>query len=158
MKQISNIYRIIISSLLALLGFSCGKFFRESGVEYGSPYATYKAKGIVVSEADDSPIKGIKTILRTDWQDDDDWPLASAYTNNDGSFFMTRSEFPQQKLYVKLIDVDGEENGLFTAMEVEADYTNETLTGGSEHWYNGEAELDLGIIKMKPDNNPENKD
>jgi len=158
MARISKIYRILISALLALLGFSCGNRGGDSVAEYGVPSATYKAKGVVVSESDNSPIKGIKTVLLRKKQQDDDWPITSAYTNSDGSFFMEGSEFPRQKLYVKLIDVDGEENGLFTGVEIEADYTNITFTGGSGHWYDGEAELDLGIIKMKPDNNPENKD
>jgi putative lipoprotein (rSAM/lipoprotein system) len=155
MKQITYVYRILISALLALLGFSCGNSNKDSPAEYGTPNATYKAKGIVVSETDDSPIKGIKTVLKNEWHDDD-WPIASAFTNNDGSFSMEGREFPRQKLYVKLIDVDGEENGLFSEMEVEADYKNITLTGGNGHWYDGEAELDLGIIKMKPENNSEN--
>jgi len=51
---------------------------------------------------------------------------------------------------VKLIDVDGEENGLFAEMEVEADYRNSEFTGGGGHWYEGKAEIDLGIIKMTP--------
>ena len=148
MKQISKIYRIVISSLLSLLGFSCVNG-RDGLVEYGTPSATYKAKGVVVSEADDTPIKGIYTELKRNSA------IASAYTNSDGSFSLEGREFPRQKLYVKLIDVDGEENGLFTKMEVEADYTDITLTGDSGNWYEGEAELDLGIIKMKPENKPE---
>jgi hypothetical protein len=36
-------------------------------------------------------------------------------------------------------------------MEIEADYTNKTFTGGSGSWYRGEAEIDLGTIKLKPE-------
>jgi putative lipoprotein (rSAM/lipoprotein system) len=152
MARVSKIYRVIISSLLALLGFSCGGFDFpwDQGAEYGTPSATYKAKGIVVSEADNSPIKGIKTVLINEWQDDY-YPIASSCTNNNGSFSLEGSAFPRQKLYVKLIDIDGEENGLFVEMTVDADYTNTTFTGGSGHWNEGTAEIDLGTIKMKPE-------
>jgi putative lipoprotein (rSAM/lipoprotein system) len=162
MVRLSKIYRILISSLLAFLGFSCGNGgggnneWNSYPAAYGTPTATYKAKGVVVSEADDFPIKGIKTVLKNEWQDDE-WSIASAYTNNDGAFVMEGSEFPRQKLYVKLIDVDGEENGLFSEMEIEADYTNATFTGGGA-WFEGEAEIDLGTIKMKPETKDENKD
>ena len=158
MARISKIYRILISGLLALLGFSCGidepVMYGPGPAEYGMPSATYKARGVVVSEADDTPIEGIKTVLKSDWHDDY-YPIASAYTNSDGSFFLAGGDFPGQKLYVKLIDVDGELNGSFAEMEVEADYTNVTFTGSSGHWYDGEAEIDLGIIKMKPENEDE---
>jgi putative lipoprotein (rSAM/lipoprotein system) len=157
LARISKIYRIIISALLALLGFSCGKFINNGYAEYGTPSANYKAKGVVVSEVDDSPIKGIQAELkRQDAYDTRD--IDTAHTNSEGSFSLEGEEFPRQKLYVILTDVDGEENGLYAPMEVEADYTNATFTGGSGNWYEGKAEIDLGIIKMKPEEpeEPEN--
>jgi putative lipoprotein (rSAM/lipoprotein system) len=143
MARVSKIYRILISALMALLGFSCVNHGGDV-VEYGVPSATYKAKGVVVSEADNSPIKGIRAELKRDWAID------TAYTDSDGSFSLEGSEFPNQKLYVEFIDVDGEENGSFVKMKIEADYTNKPFTGGSG-WYYGEAEIDLGKIKMKPE-------
>jgi putative lipoprotein (rSAM/lipoprotein system) len=142
MARISKIYRILISALLALLGFSCGNHGGDVA-EYGVPSATYKAKGVVVSESDNSPIKGIRAELKRDWV------IASAYTDSEGFFSLEGSEFPHQKLYVELTDVDGELNGSFVKMEIETDYTNKPFTGGSG-WYAGEAEIDLGIRKMKP--------
>jgi len=142
MARISKIYKILISALMALLGFSC----RNPGgdvAEYGVPSATYKAKGVVVSESDNSPIKGIRAELKGNDV------IGTVYTDNEGSFSLEGSEFPRQKLYVELNDVDGELNGSFVKMEFEADYTNKTFTGGSG-WYYGEAEIDLGKIKMKP--------
>jgi len=141
MARISKIYRILISALMALLGFSC----RNHGdvVEYGVPRATYKAKGVLVSESDNAPIKGIRAELKRDRTID------TAYTDSEGFFSLEGSEFPRQKLYVELTDVDGDLNGSFVKMEIEADYTNETLTGSSG-WYYGVAEIDLGTIKMKP--------
>ena len=145
MVRLSKIYRMIISALLALLGFSCGNSGdngREWAAEYGMPSATYKAKGVVVSELDDSPIQGIRAELKRDY------PIATTYTNSEGFFSLIGSDFPGQKLFVELTDVD---NGSFVSMEIEADYTNKTFTGSSGGWYEGEAEIDLGIIKMKPE-------
>ena len=164
MARISKIYRTLLSALLSLLGFSCGLLnfpveYGTSPAEYGTPRATYKAKGVVVSEADDSPIKGIHIELYGDAQNF--WSTASASTNSDGSFSLSGDGFPMsnQKLYVKLTDVDGEENGgLFVEMEIEADYTNKPFTGGSGNWYSGQAEVDLETIKMKLEDKDENKD
>jgi putative lipoprotein (rSAM/lipoprotein system) len=148
MARISKIYRIIISTLLALLGFTSWKCDTGGGyAEYGTPSATYKAKGVVVAESDDTPIKGIQTVLTRNGTREMD----TAYTDSAGSFSLSGSGHPHQiLLYVELTDVDGEENGLYAPMEIEADYTKETFTGGSG-WYWGEAEIDLGTIRMKPE-------
>jgi putative lipoprotein (rSAM/lipoprotein system) len=149
MARVSKLYRIIISGLLALLGFSCGDDGNGNGgsaAEYGTPSATYKAKGVVVSELNNSPIEGIRTELKGLH-----FAIDTAYTDSEGVFFLEGIEFPRQKLNVKLTDVDGEENGSFASMEIEADYTNKPLTGNSGNWYAGEAEIDLGTIKMKPE-------
>jgi putative lipoprotein (rSAM/lipoprotein system) len=148
--RISKIYRILISALLALLGFSCGKA-GGTAAEYGTPSATYKAKGVVVSETDDSPIEGIQAELKRDATTDYDYAIDTAHTDSEGSFSLRGEEFPRQKLYVILTDIDGEENGLYAPTEIEADYKNETFTGSSGNWYEGTAEIDLGIIKMKPE-------
>jgi putative lipoprotein (rSAM/lipoprotein system) len=157
MIHISKIYRILISVLLAFLGFSCVNG-RSNGCEYCSPSATYKAKGIVVSETDDSPIEGIRTELIVDLTPDYAFELDTTYTNSEGFFSLEGEEFPYQILYVKLTDVDGEENGSYAGKIIEADYTEITLTGGSGHWYEGIAEIDLGTIKMKPKESEEDKE
>jgi putative lipoprotein (rSAM/lipoprotein system) len=149
MVRISKVYRIIISALLSLLGFTAGTCISPDAygspyAEYGTPSATYKAKGVVVSESDESPIEGIRTELKRHSTMD------TAYTDSKGVFSLKGSTYPREKLYVELTDVDGEENGSFVRMGIDADYTNETFTGGDGHWYRGTAEIDLGIIKMKP--------
>ena len=150
MTQISKIFRVVISALLAMLGFSCSKGFggRDHwGVaEYGVPHATYKVKGVVVSEEDNSPIEGIRAELKTD--SNYMYTMDTTFTDNNGYFFLTGSEFPRLKLIVELVDVN---DGSFVSMEIEADFTNKTFTGGSGGWYDGEAEIDLGIIQMKPE-------
>ena len=150
MARISKIYRILISGLLTLLGFSFGSCFPAP--EYGAPTATYKAKGVVVSEVGNSPIKGIRAVLKHA-RDDEYSTIATVFTNSAGSFSLEGRCSPREKLYVKLTDIDEEANGgSFTEREIEADYTNVTLTGGNNGhwWYEGEAELNLGTITMTP--------
>jgi len=158
MTYIQKIFRLIISALLASLGFSCVFYGVD---EYGSPSATYKAKGVVVSESDDSPIEGICVSLikketrynyELDTTDIHIRTITTAYTDSDGFFFLDGEEGSSNlKLYLVLIDVDGEINGSFERMEIEADYTDETFTGSSGNWYEGEAEIDFGFIKMIPE-------
>jgi putative lipoprotein (rSAM/lipoprotein system) len=139
--MIRKIYRILLSALLALLGFTSGSCVAE----YGMPNANYKAKGVVVSEEDNSPIQGIRAELKGYYTEID-----TAHTDGMGSFSLKVWGDPSQKLDVELTDVDGEENGSFERMVIEADYTNKKFTGGSGKFYKGEAEIDLGTIKMKP--------
>jgi putative lipoprotein (rSAM/lipoprotein system) len=154
MVRISKVYRIVISALLSLLGFTAGTCDGGGGggaKEYGVPSATYKAKGVVVSELDNSPIEGIRAELKRSY-----YTMDTAPTDSEGSFSLRGSEFPRQKLYVELTDVDGEENGgSFAKKEIVADYTNETFTGSSGNWYEGEAEIDLGTIRMTPEKTEE---
>ena len=156
MIRISNIFRIVLSFLLASLGFSCSRWFVA---EYGAPHATYKAKGIVVSEEDNSPIEGIKANFlyyygSIDYEDEDEnyyrYPITTTYTSSSGAFFLkARYMEGSSKLIVELLDVDGETNGSFERKIIVADYSNVKLTGGSG-WYEGEASINLGTIKMKP--------
>ena len=143
MTKISNSYGKILAFLLACLGFSC-----DRGVEkYGTPTATFKAKGVVVSETDDTPIEGIRAVLKADkWHGMD-----TVYTDSKGIFNLKsqKGEHDFKTLYVEFSDVDGEKNGAFVDKEVEADYSNENFTDGNKNWYRGEAEKDLGVVKME---------
>jgi putative lipoprotein (rSAM/lipoprotein system) len=140
-------YRILITVLLTSLGFSC--VINDGGAAYGSPRATFKAKGIVVSELDDTPIKGIQAELKRKGSYGE-YSIDTTFTCNAGSFFLEGDSSPHKILHVVLTDVDGEENGSFARLEIEADYTDITFTGSSS-WYEGKAEIDLGIIRMKPE-------
>ena len=145
MARILKIFGMLLTALLSLLGYACGGGGNGGlASAYGTPSATYKAKGVLVSELDDSPIEGISAELKRKHT------ISTAYTDSEGFFFLKGEEFPHQILCIELIDVDGEVNGSFVRMEIEADYTNKTFTGGSG-WHRGEAEIDLGIIKMKPE-------
>jgi len=159
-SAITKLYRKMLAALLTLFGFSstvAGCWLQGYGAdEYGAPFATYKVKGVVVSEEGDNPIRGIRAALEVKYQYDSEEHISeigSALTNNNGIFTAEGGSSPNIKiLFIKLTDVDGGENGLFETKIVEADFTNATFTGSSGNWQRGEAEIDLGIIKMKPDN------
>jgi len=149
MAVISKIYTKILAALLAFLGFSS----TVSCAEYGTPSATYKANGVVVSETDSTPILGIQAVLleKSNYASEDNFHKISTptYSDNSGNFNVKGKTFPRQKiLYVELTDIDGEENGLFAGKVVEADFSNVEFKGGSGNWYEGEAEINLGTIKM----------
>jgi len=139
-----------ITSLLAFLGFSCFNDY-DAPVAYGSPHATYKVLGIVVSETDNSPIEGIRAELKVDTSYN--YAIVTAYTNSNGIFFLQGNEhgFTNRILYVELVDVN---DGSFVSMEVEADFRDKTFTGSSG-WYEGEALINLGKIPMQPNSESE---
>ena len=149
MAVISRTYGKILAVLLTWLGFSCDIIHPAD--EYGTPSATFKAKGIVVSQENDVPIEGIRVVLKTD-SDAAKYGIDTVYTDSKGAFNLKsqKHEFDYNKLYVELTDVDGEKNCSFTDKDVIADYSNEKFKGGSGNWYRGEAEKDLGIIKLTP--------
>jgi len=153
MVIISKTYGRLLAILLAWFGFSCET---EDGGRicpmYGVSPATYKAKGIVVSETDDTPIEGIRAVLKTPhWREECTfWGLDTVYTDHKGVFNLKSSNDYSGNLYVELADIDGDKNGTFTDKDVEVDYSNVKFTGGDNCSYRGEAEKDLGIIKMKP--------
>jgi len=57
-----------ITKLLAWLGFSCD--WITPATEYGTPSATIKAKSVVVSQNEDVPIEGIRSVLKTQINED----------------------------------------------------------------------------------------
>jgi len=165
MAVISKVYTKVLAALLVWLGFSgtvigCDGARRWNGgyAEYGVPSATFKAKGVVVSETDNTPIEGIRAVLlekdNYDFEENFYEIGGPVFSNNSGNFNVAGESFPRKEIfYVKLTDVDGEENGLFADKVVEADFRNVTFTGGSGNWYEGQTEINLGTIKMTPDDN-----
>jgi len=107
--------------------------------------ATYKAKGVVVSETDDAPIEGIRAVLKTDMSST--WGMDTVYTNSKGVFNLSGYRY-NSKLYVELADIGGEKNGSFNDKDVEVDFSHVKFKGNSDKY--SEVEKDLGIIKMTP--------
>ena len=150
MARISKIYSSILAVLLSWLGFTCDEWGAD---EYGTPTATFKAKGVVVSEMDDAPIEGIRAVLKARYSAEHEFGIDTVYTDSKGAFNLKsqRDDFGKV-LYVEFSDVDGAENGWFVDKEIEADFTNEKFTGGDNSWYRGEAEKDLGTVQLRVKN------
>jgi len=157
MVVISMTMRKILAALLACLGFSstvisCGM--------YGSPSATYKTSGVVVSEADDSPIQGIRAVFgwKSRYVTDAYFKeIGNTRTNKTGKFSIEEKTYDlgrNNMFYVELTDVDGEKNGLYASKVVEMDFSKAQFKGGDGNWYEGKAEINLGTIKMTPETTP----
>jgi len=155
MALITKTYSKILVVLLALLGFSCASE-SETPKEYGMPHATFKAKGVVVSQANKVPIEGMRAVLKDKIGLAEEYEeylreLDAVYTNSEGIFNLSGSTYAyEEKLYVKLTNVDGDGNGLFADKEIEVDYSDAKFTGASGNWNRGTAEVDLGTIEMEP--------
>ena len=152
MARISTAYSKILAILIAWLGFSCeDKHETILPCEYGTPTATFKAKGVVVSQTDDAPIEGIRAVLKAHWGAEGWRGIDTVYTDNKGVFNLKSKKNINyfRTFFVELNDVDGEENGLFIEKDVEADFFNLKFTGGDMKWYYGEVEKDLGIVKLE---------
>lgn len=141
MAIISKTYGRLLALFLGWLGFSC---YLTACTKYGGLSATYKIKGVVVSETDDTPIEGIRAVLKT--QPGETWEMNTAYTDSKGVFNLASYDYGN-KLYVELADVDGEKNGLFNDTVVIADFSHVKFKGKNL----GEVEKDLGIIKLIPE-------
>jgi putative lipoprotein (rSAM/lipoprotein system) len=143
MAHISKVYSKILAVLMACIGFAA---IPVSCAKYGAPMATYKTKGVVVSETNDIPIEGIRAVLKG--QPDDTREMDAVYTDSKGVFNLTIHEGYDNMLYVELKDVDGEKNGSFNDTTVVADFSHVQFKGTVR--YDSEVEKDLGIIKIRP--------
>ena len=141
MARISETYGKILAITMAWFGYSCDWW---GMTKYGAPMTTFKTKGVVVSQTDDSPIEGIRTVLKD--EPNATWGMDTVYTDSKGVFNLKGFGY-SNKLYVELTDVDGEKNGSFDNKDVEADFSHVKFKGNDwEH----EVEKDLGIIKLEP--------
>jgi len=144
MAIISKTYGRLLAIIMAWLGYSCGIF--ETTMEYGTPSTTYKAKGTVVSQTDDTPIEGIRAVFKA--EPDATWGMDTVYTDSKGVFNLKSFDYYSSKLYVELTDIDGEKNGSFYKKDVEADFSHVKFKGNVRE--RSEVEKDLGIIKLTP--------
>ena len=142
MAIISKTYGRLLAIILAWLGYSCDWWGME---KYGAPVATYKAKGTVVSQTDDTPIEGIRAVFKA--EPDATWGMDTVYTDSKGVFNLKGFGY-SNKLYVELTDIDGEKNGSFDNKDVEADFSHVKFKGNGQE--SGEVEKDLEIIKLTP--------
>jgi len=142
MAIISKTNNRLLAILMTWLGFSA---FLVSCAKYGAPMATYKAKGVIVSETDNTPIEGIRTVLKN--QPDETWNMDAGLTDSKGVFNL-KSHDGYGKLYVELTDIDSKKNGLYRDTTIVADFSHVKFKGTVRK--DSEVEKDLGTIKMKP--------
>lgn len=125
MKQKAHtIYRIILGSLMTILGFgSCSKFSSPGKEMYGQPYAIFKLVGTVKDESG-NPIKGIRIVFNPESKVDPSSPnyefyvkgnVDTLYTDEKGEFCSERLKYAAGSLpgdaIVALDDVDGAAGG-----------------------------------------------
>ena len=153
MKKIYSLCSKLISICLILLGFSGCSWTGTQGAEYGTPHASYKISGKVVSDADGKAINGIKVTMARDVNGTHSPVTPSVTTNADGEFLIYDNQvisFSDEEFIIHLEDIDGVENGLFTDSEQIIKFVKSDFSGARTHWYYGKTERNMGEIKLTP--------
>lgn len=142
--------RSLLSCLLILLGFSACD--NEEGYvdEYGSPYATFKVKGSVVTQQQES-IRSIKAVFYQEEiirQVDTTYSVVrkkdSVWTDDAGKFELSLGAFPtDQQFLLRLEDPRGDYQTRIDTVR----YVKPSFVNGSG-WYEGVAEKDLKEIVL----------
>jgi putative lipoprotein (rSAM/lipoprotein system) len=120
-KSLIKSFDKIIVVLLAILGVfnSCSQ-----PDEYGTPYADYELKGVVTDKETSKPIKNIRVIYQTYHSD-------TTYTDAEGKYAFIYSAELGEYFYLKIEDIDGEENGGdFETQEVKGEFTDADFVNG----------------------------
>jgi putative lipoprotein (rSAM/lipoprotein system) len=134
-------HNTLISFLLSILGFgtACSIGSCEYGlppVEYGSPYATFKVKGAVKSEATSDNLHGIRVVMGYD----------TAFTDESGNYQVQNMEFPKDQVFlVEFTDIDGEVNGEYQPLDTIVEFVDPVYSGGSDGWDHGETEKEINV-------------
>ena len=147
----------LIYFLLSILGFagvSCEEQEQEQVCMYGVPTAKYELKARVV-DSEGNPIKGIEVVVTPEEQENEWNRVLETTTKEDGTFenSRTRNSMITTKLYVKLTDVDGEENGgefRELTQEVNVYHSPAYKIEDDDSWYSGCYKVIVGDIKLEP--------
>lgn len=149
-------YNAVLTALLSILGYGCSSEepmdMYGTVVEYGAPNVDYVIRGTVTDETD-TPIQGIKTVLKDmpDNYPDYAYGIDSAMTDAAGKYQIeTRVYLGQdgQKLIVE--DIDGEANGgEFLSDTIDITKLEAKKIGESDgNWNNGKYEIKADV-KLK---------
>ncbi len=139
-------YNSLIGFLLAALGFGsisltgCDSPVDPDPVaEYGVPYAIFKVKGKVTSEAEGIP--NIKVKMGSD-----SFFFDSTYTDANGEYEISQGTFPSDQAFdMSFEDIDGAQNGSFQALDTIVEFVDPQFTGGSGNWDSGETETTFNV-------------
>jgi putative lipoprotein (rSAM/lipoprotein system) len=155
-KKLFTLSTKMLAAALTALGFA-GCLKDDPGEDhiklmYGTPSATFKVKGKVVSAESGTPVKNIRVVLVEvrEGQEIIPYRLDTVYTHSGGEFSLANRTFPSEAEFrVKLEDIDGEENGLFESKNITVVFERPKFTNGTG-WYAGETEKDLKTVELEP--------
>ena len=127
----------VLSALISLLGI--GTFFSinncESSVEYGTPHASYKVNGKVLSQTE-QPVPNVRVTMDYD----------TAYTDIDGKYEVNTNASPGTDTFnIQFEDIDGEQNGLYFDVDTSVAFEDPEFEGGDGNWYKGETSKEINI-------------
>ena len=145
MKTIKKSFFRSFDKIIVLLmsGFglfsACGLIATDYGMPmplYGMPLADFELKGTVTNSATSEPIKNIRVIRPSHY---DDNYGDTVYTDGNGKYTYVFSDYPELSYRLKFEDIDGEDNGgLFKPQEIEGEFTQaDMVKKGDKRWYNG---------------------
>lgn len=124
----ANLFSRLCAFLLPLLGVVTSCDPGDNYCEYGVPTADFEIKGRV-TDTDSNPVKGIRITA-----DAADSPAATE-TGTDGTFEISFTAFPSDKVDLLFSDVDGPENGEFVS-KTETVHVSRVEDSG-DGWYSG---------------------
>ncbi len=108
---------------------------------YGCPTMSYEIKGKVLDSETGKPVSGIK-VTHYDYEG-----AQGVLTNNDGTFLLQDSDFPQDTLHIHFKDIDGTDNGgQYAAQEVIVNLTQTKKGDGA--WDSGTYTASDVTVKM----------
>jgi len=138
----------IIAFFLAILGFasSCRDSFMAD--MYGSPYADYIVKGKIVSEKDNSSIKGIQISVSASLGANTS-STEALFSDANGNYSVMYKEYGITQINLRFSDADGVENGSYQSVDTLMTFSKSDLTGKVSNYFMGSSEKVLNI-KLKP--------
>jgi putative lipoprotein (rSAM/lipoprotein system) len=147
MKLILKSFNVVLTALLAVLGFSSCINDEDELDMYGAPFADYIIIGNVSSAETGKPIKDIHVTLHSEYYENAD----ESTTDVDGNYkLIDKGDSPNDTvtLQVAFSDTDGDENGAFNDTTVTVKIPQSKLSGG-KGWYSGEA-TETVDMKLQP--------
>jgi len=144
MKKSLKMYNVIITALLAVLGFSSCK--PDGGGDgdikpaYGAPSADFVITGNVSSAETNKPIPSLKVVMRYEYGVDENSNLSvdSTITDENGNYQVKNTDNWSPDYKIAVLDTDGDENGAFNDTTVAVSFKD-------SEWYKGKAEQEVDI-------------
>jgi putative lipoprotein (rSAM/lipoprotein system) len=134
----------ILAGILTVLGFSgC-----ENNLdEYGSPYATYRFRGLVTNKAG-NPVKNIKIeVMELHSHSEHDAIPNPILSNDDGSYYVSVGTTPTDEFRIIFSDIDGETNGSYQNDTIPVKITEKDYYDkGDGKWYYGAVEKQIDYV------------